>query len=69
MRQQVAAKILAAYENEQKETNKFEQKPIKNFDEFNDDEEREIKEKAEKRLAVKRVHAEESKAKKLKLRE
>ena len=63
----MTAKNPAMYENERKETSEFEQKSIKNFDEFNDEEEREIKEKAEKRLAAKRLHAEESTAKKLKL--
>ena len=67
IRQQMTAKNPATNENERKETNEFKQKQIKNLDEFNDEEERKIKEKAEKRLSVKRLHAEESKAKKLQL--
>ena len=43
MRQQDLAKNPVNYENEHKETCKFEQKPIKNFDEFSNTEEQEIK--------------------------
>ena len=50
----------------QKETCEFVQKPIKNFDQFSDSEEREVKEQAEKRLAERREKAEDLKAKKCK---
>ena len=48
MRQQSLAKHPVNYETEPKETYKFEQKPVKNFDEFSDSEEQEIKQRAEK---------------------
>ena len=41
----------------------------KNFSQFSDSEEQQIKERAEKRSAARRERAEESKAKKLKLKE
>ena len=50
MRQQSTAKNPASYEM-QNETWNFDQKPIKNFDQFSNGEEREVKEQAEKRLA------------------
>ena len=50
MRQQSTAKNPASYEM-QNETWNFDQKPIKNFDQFSDSEEPEVKEQAEKRLA------------------
>ena len=50
MRQQSLAKNSANYEHHN-ETCEFEQIPIKNFDQFSDSEEREVKERAEKRLA------------------
>ena len=62
MRQQSLAKHPVNYETEHKETCKFEQKPVKNFDEFSDSEEQEIKQ----RLAERREKAEEMKAKKRK---
>ena len=46
IRQQMTAKNPATNKKERKETNKFKQKQIKNFDEFNDEEERRIKEKS-----------------------
>ena len=64
MRQQMTAKNPANYENKLKETCKFEQKLITNFNEFNDIEEQEFKQKAEKRKAAKREWAEEAKVKK-----
>ena len=68
MRQQSLAKNQANYENEQpKETNENEQKPIKNFNEFSDSEEQEVKDSATKRLADRREKAEELKIKKRKL--
>ena len=51
IRQHSLAKNQSNYNNEQpKETNENEQKPIKNFDEFSDSEEQEVKQRAEKRL-------------------
>ena len=67
--QQVTAKNIENYEKEQQDTCEFEQKPIKNFDQFSDSEEQQIKEQAEKQKAARREQAEESKAKKLKLKE
>ena len=50
MRQQQLAKQPINYAvNEKQEQCQFEQKPIKNFDEFSDGEEQEFKERAEKR--------------------
>ena len=55
MRQQSLAKNQANYENEQpKKTHENEQKPIKNFNEFSDSEEQEVKVCATKRLADRR---------------
>ena len=45
MRQHSTAKNLSNYEDVKKETSEYEQKPIKNFDSFNDEEENEIKTK------------------------
>ena len=68
MRQQSLAKNQANYENEQpKKTHENEQKPIKNFNEFSDSEEQEVKDSATKRLADRREKAEELKIKKRKL--
>ena len=67
MRQQSLAKNPANYETEQqKETCKFEQKPIKNFNQFSDSEEREVKERAEKQLPKQRKKAEDLKVKRSK---
>ena len=67
MRQQSLAKNQANYENEQpKKTHENEQKPIKNFNEFSDSEEQEVKDRATKRLADRREKAEELKIKKRK---
>ena len=69
MRQQSTAKNPATYEvQNQKETCEFDQKPIKNFDQFSDSEEREVKEHAEKGLAERREKAEDLKVKKRKLK-
>ena len=69
MRQQSTAKNPATYEvQNQKETCEFDQKPIKNFDQFSDSKEREVKEQAEKRLAERREKAEDLKVKKRKLK-
>ena len=53
LRQQQLAKQPINYENEQREVNEFEQKPIKNFDEFSDGEEEEFKLQGEKRKVIK----------------
>ena len=66
MRQVV--KNPANSETEHKESCEFEQTPIKNFDQFSDSEEREIKKRAEKRRAQKREKVEEMKEKKRKLK-
>ena len=50
----------------QKETSEFDQKPIKNFDQFSDLEEQEVKGRVEKRLAERCEKAEDLKAKKRK---
>ena len=66
MRQQSLAKNPANYKKEHKERCEFEQKPMKNFDEFSGSKEQEIKQRTEKRLAEKREKVEEMKAKKRK---
>ena len=66
LRQQKLAKQPINYETEQQEVSKFEQKLIKNFDEFSDGEEEEFKRQAEKRKAIKREQKEAVKAKNLK---
>ena len=53
LQQQQFAKQPINYENEQPEVNEFEQKPIKNFDQFSDGEEEKFKLQAEKRKALK----------------
>ena len=65
MRQHSLAKNSANYK-QQNETCEFEQKPIKNFDQFSNSEEQEVKERAEKRLAERREKAEDLKAKRRK---
>ena len=54
IRQHSLAKNQANYEQQPKESNENEQKPIKNFNEFSDTKEEEVKERAEKRLADRR---------------
>ena len=68
IRQQSLAKNRVNYETEQQqnETCQFEKKPIKNFDEFSDSEEQEVKQPAEKQLAERHKKAEDLKAKKRK---
>ena len=67
MRQLYLAKNQANYENEQaKETHENEQKPIKNFNEFSDSEEQEVKDRTTKRLPGRREKTEELKNKKRK---
>ena len=65
MQLHATTKNLSNYDDTKKETSECEQKPIKNFDSFNDEEENQIK-KAEKRNADRRNIAEENKAKKCK---
>ena len=67
--QQATAKNIENYEKERQETCEFEEKSIKNFDQFSDSKEQQIKEQVEKHKAARRERAEESKAKKLKLKE
>ena len=66
IRQHALAKNAANFESEHQEKCEFEQKPMKNFDDFSDGEEEELKKRAEQRNAVRREKAEELKAKKLK---
>ena len=68
VRQQATAKNPANYESKRNESCKFEQKPMKNFDEFSDSEEQELKQHAKKRNAAKREQSEKAKAKKLKIK-
>ena len=66
VRQQQLAKTPSNYEHlavDWKETFEFEQKPIKNFNEFSDAEEAELKKKAEIQSAKKRERAEENELK------
>ena len=69
IRQHQLAKNPANYETQNKPTCEFEQKPIKNFNDFSNGEEEEIKKRAEKWNAVRREKAEELKAKKLKIKQ
>ena len=62
---QQTAKQPINYENERTDVCEFEQKPIKNFDEFSDGEEAAFKSKAEKRKAIKREQKEAVKEKNL----
>ena len=67
--QQNLEKNPANYENKHEETCEFEQKPVKNFDEFSDTEEQEIKQREEKRNAARREKAEELREEKIKAKE
>ena len=69
LRQQATAKNIENYEKERQDTCEFLQKPVKNFSQFSDSEEQQIKERAEKRSVARRERAEYLKAKKLKLKE
>ena len=69
VRQQQLAKQPANYEQQpHKESFQFEQKPLKNFNEFSDSEENEIEQHAQKRLAERREKAEVEKEKKHKIK-
>ena len=63
-----STKNSANFENKREESSRFEQKPIKKFNEFSDGEEEELRQKAEKRKQIRRVHSQESKSKKVKLK-
>ena len=70
MRQQQLAKQPINYSVDHPKTCKYEQKPIIRFDEFTDEEEREIKEKNRKRRAAsKKKNSEDEQVKKAKKRE
>ena len=62
-------KNTANYEVERTESSEFEQKPVKNFNEFSDGEEEELKQQAEKRKQIRREQSQKNKAKKLKLKQ
>ena len=66
IRHQQLAKQPSNYENEHAETCKFEQKPIAKFDEFNDEEELEMKkiQKEKNKKCKAKFYSEEEKAKK-----
>ena len=66
MPQQSIVKNPVNYKQQQNETCEFEKKTIKNFDQFSDSEEQEVKEWAEKRLAERREKAEDLKVKRRK---
>ena len=66
IRQQSIVKNPVNYEQQQNETCTFEQKRIKNFDQFSDSKEQEVKERAEKRRAERCERAEDLKAKRRK---
>ena len=63
-----ATKNPANFKNKREETSEFEQKPIKQFNEFSDGEE-ELKQQAEKGKQIRREQSQESKAKNLKLKQ
>ena len=72
LRQNQAITVIknpANFQNKREETSEFEQTPIKNFNEFSDGEEEELKQQAEKRKQIRREQSQESKAKKLKLKQ
>ena len=69
IRQQNLVKNPANYENKHEETCEVKQKPVKNFDEFSNTEEQEIKQREEKRNAARREKAEELRAEKIKAKE
>ena len=67
--QQLAKQPANNVVSEKKEQCQFEQKPIKNFDEFSDGEEEEFKEREENRKLKKREQKELAAAKKLKFKQ
>ena len=64
LRQQHLAKQLISYAVKHPETCKFEQKPMLIFDEFTDEEDRELKEKNRKQRAAKKQDVNENAEKK-----
>ena len=68
IRQHQLAKNSSSHETENKENCKFDQKPIKNFDDLSDGEQEEFKKHAEKLNAARSEKTEELKAKKLKVK-
>ena len=65
-----ATKHPANYEVEQRiESSEFDQKPIKNVNEFSNGEEEELKQQPEKRKQIKKEQAQASRAKKMKLKQ
>ena len=69
LRQQLAAKNPTNYETKRKETIEFEQKPIANFNEFNDAEEEEIQQKPKDAMRYDASKQKRWRQKKQKLRE
>ena len=63
-----AAKNPSNYKTEGMESSEFEQNPVKNFNEFSDGEEEELKQQAEKRKQIKREQSQASKAKKTEIK-
>ena len=68
MKQQQLAKQLTNYLIQNHEKFEFEQKPIRNFDEFSDTEEKELKNKAQIQNDLKRERAEKKRAEKRQLK-
>ena len=68
MKQQQLAKQPLKYLIQNHGKFKFEQKPIKNFDEFSDTEEKELKNKVQIQNDLKREHAEKERAEKRQLK-
>ena len=68
MKQQQLAKQLTNYLIQNHEKFEFEQKPIRNFDEFSDTEEKELKNEAQIQNDLKRERAEKKRAEKRQLK-
>ena len=64
-----STKNSANFENKREESSRFEQKPIKKFNEFSDGEEEVLRQQAKKRKQIRRDQSQESKSKKLKLKQ
>ena len=67
--QRQLAKQPIHYETERQKVCEFEQKPIKNFNEFSEGEEEEYKQQAEKRKLIKQEQKEAAKAKEFKIKQ
>ena len=63
MRQHATAKNLSNYDDVKKETSECEQKPIKNFNSFDDEEENEIKKKARNEMLIDEIQQKKIKRK------